>query len=336
MKRNLRQPKHLQQRNNFVSLFLRRSVWLACIALVLGYAGCVSPSDSVPTDETLLTINGQKISRTRFQEETDRVREELGDAPVLQKEVFERLRQRILQQLIEEVLLSQQAHLLKLTITDAAVDAEIARLHGKNKNLHRKILRQHYKTEQQWRQAIRRGLLREKVAVSLFPPPATVAEKDIIAYWKQYRKSLRQGPEIFLSQIVVAKKGEAEDLYRQLRKHPNRFEALAKKHSITPEGRQGGHMGWVRKNDLPRAFSKAFRLPAGKIGRPVKSPYGYHLFWVRKKRAGERPRLTNHRREIIRRIKESIQTANYKNGMMELTSKADIQIRKGVLARVHW
>ena len=299
-------------------------------------AGCLAPKDTASSGEVLLVVNGLEVPLERFQEELDLVREELGDVPVMQQQAFEGLRQRIVQQLIEDTVLEQAAAREGVRVDEAEIEEEGRRLHGEDSGLHRKILRQHYKTEESWRAAIRHGLLREKIARQLFPAPTTIAEEDILEYWRLMNKDLHLEEEIRLSQIVIAKPDEAESLYRKLQKQPGNFEALAEQHSITPEGRQGGDLGWVRRSDLPQAFGKAFGMPPGVISRPEKSPYGFHIFLVRGRRAGSVPDLAEYRPQIVAKIRANIQSTAYQKGMAEMIANASIQIHRGVLARVHW
>lgn len=53
---------------------------------------------------------------------------------------------------------------------------------------------------------------------------------------------------------------------------------LAIKFSITPEGKQGGDLGWVEKGVM-EGFDSAFSMKkVGQRSAVVKSPYGYQIF----------------------------------------------------------
>lgn len=67
------------------------------------------------------------------------------------------------------------------------------------------------------------------------------------------------------------------------------FEELARQHSIDPGSReQGGDLGWFRRGAMVPEFEEAaFSLLEGQISGPVKSPYGFHIIKVERRRPGE-------------------------------------------------
>ncbi len=77
-------------------------------------------------------------------------------------------------------------------------------------------------------------------------------------------------------------KAAAEAIYKQLKKDPSRFAAIARQKSVdTGSGAQGGELGWFVKGMMVPPFEKAaFSLPVGQISPPVKSQYGYHIIQV--------------------------------------------------------
>ena len=68
------------------------------------------------------------------------------------------------------------------------------------------------------------------------------------------------------------------------------FEELAKRYSDGPSSKDGGELGWVRRDgSMVEKFEEvAFALPAGVISIPVETEFGYHLILVERIRGGER------------------------------------------------
>ena len=80
--------------------------------------------------------------------------------------------------------------------------------------------------------------------------------------------------------ILVKHKEQAEDIIKQLKKGA-KFQALAKKYSSCPSGKNGGDLGEFRKGDMVPAFDKAvFSGPLYKIQGPIKTQFGFHLIKV--------------------------------------------------------
>jgi peptidyl-prolyl cis-trans isomerase SurA len=79
------------------------------------------------------------------------------------------------------------------------------------------------------------------------------------------------------------------DSIRQLGVAGEDFEELARRFSQDPGSRaNGGDLGWFRRGDMEPAFEEAaFNLIPGAVSEPVRTPYGFHIIKVDRRRAGE-------------------------------------------------
>jgi peptidyl-prolyl cis-trans isomerase D len=85
-------------------------------------------------------------------------------------------------------------------------------------------------------------------------------------------------------------RARADDIYRQVKEAPGRFEELAKKHSQDPgSAAKGGNLGYFGRGVTPKAFEDAvFRLKVGELSPPVESVDGFHIIRL----LGVRPAVT--------------------------------------------
>ncbi len=112
-----------------------------------------------------------------------------------------------------------------------------------------------------------------------------VSDKEVKAYYYRNLKLFKRPAEIRLSQIVVKDEKEALDIRAQLKKDKNLFPKIAKEKSIGSEKSNGGDMGYFSKGQLPKDIERVvFSLNTGEISQVVKSPYGFHIFMVTKKK----------------------------------------------------
>ncbi len=112
-----------------------------------------------------------------------------------------------------------------------------------------------------------------------------VTDKEAQSYYYKHLKLFRRPAEISLSQIVVDNEKEALKIKAELEKNVSLFPELAKKYSKGPRAKEGGDMGYFSKGELPKDIEKVvFNLNPGEISQVVKSPYGYHIFLVKKKK----------------------------------------------------
>ena len=92
------------------------------------------------------------------------------------------------------------------------------------------------------------------------------------------------------SHILVGTKEEADRVLADLRKSPQRFAELAKKHSQdTGSADKGGDLGLNARGSLAsKALEDAiFRLAPGQIGEPVQTEFGWHVVRLDAVQAGK-------------------------------------------------
>ena len=66
------------------------------------------------------------------------------------------------------------------------------------------------------------------------------------------------------------------------------FGELARRFSDDGSAENGGDLGWFRRGDMVEAFEDAaFNLAVNEISQPVRSPFGYHVIKVNRRRSGE-------------------------------------------------
>lgn len=86
--------------------------------------------------------------------------------------------------------------------------------------------------------------------------------------------------EVRASHILVKTEQEANDLLNRINSGSS-FEELAQKHSTCPSGKKGGDLGYFTRGRMVKEFEDAaFTTEKGKISRPVKTKFGYHLIKV--------------------------------------------------------
>ena len=118
----------------------------------------------------------------------------------------------------------------------------------------------------------------------------TVDQLDLAV--QEARLSERQ-PEFLLSEIVLpvdnpaqeeAVAADARRLIQTVREGGS-FESLARQVSAAASAEQGGDLGWVRGAVIPPELLAALeQLEPGEVSAPLRSPVGYHVFWLRDRR----------------------------------------------------
>lgn len=130
-------------------------------------------------------------------------------------------------------------------------------------------------------------------------------------------------PYVEILHILTKKKEEAESAYEMIKKG-EAFEEVAKKFSISPEGKNGGKLGPFFPGQMPVEFDVCFTMKEGEISPVIKSPYGYHIFKVIKRGTMS---WRNKTREEMEKIGEmEVREKFYRTIIKELRKKSEIKV----------
>jgi hypothetical protein len=131
---------------------------------------------------------------------------------------------------------------------------------------------------------IMRRMIIEKY-ISQILSSINISDNEIKSYYYKNLKLFKRPSEIRLSQIVVKDEKEALDIRAQLKRDKTLFPKLAQEKSVGSEKNSGGDMGYFSRGQLPKDIERVvFSLNMGEISQVVKSPYGFHIFMVTKKK----------------------------------------------------
>ncbi|MGI6659473.1 MAG: peptidylprolyl isomerase [Dethiobacteraceae bacterium] len=214
--------------------------------------------------EVVATVNGEKITK-----------QELYDAFVANGGAS------ILEQLISERLIAQEAAKLGIEVTDAEVQQEIDRLIEENyygmKEYYEQALAQYGITEELLKDNIRTDLQLSAIVRSKIE----VSEAEVEEYFRENQDDFNIPEEIDVRHILVETEEEAEEVLALLRAGED-FAELAKEHSQDPgSADKGGALGFNGRGSFVKEFEDAaFALPVGEYSEPVKTEHGYHIIEV--------------------------------------------------------
>jgi peptidyl-prolyl cis-trans isomerase SurA len=246
----------------------------------------------------------------------------VGDVPILRSEVEEQfvnlapqfqvntsdssqanqLRREILDNLISEQLLTQEAESTGVKVDDAmvsqavgqAIESDRARLGAegfatqlKREGITEAELRTRY-SEEARRELMRRNLIQKEVFSKV-----SVTDAQVLKQFTDNREKIGKKPrslrvlDLFVrttpdSLIEQAQRGRAGDIRKEIIAGLA-FDEAATKYSDDEKSReQGGLLPPFSPGDLgDRTFERvAFSLPVGEVGAPVRTNLGYHIIQV--------------------------------------------------------
>ncbi len=298
----------------------------------LAFAACVTaagaqaqqsaaPDSSEVLDGIAAVVGNDVVLLSEVEQESFLAASQSGLDPADTTRVRQ-IRQNVLDQLIDERVVLQEAARQGVTVPDSVVlvraqdalnrtkqrfpsDAEFEKaLSGQGTS--EKDLLDRYKTDA--RKSLLAGVLVDREVGSR----VTVTDKDVDEYFAQHHDELPKKPaSVRLSQLVLVPSASQalEDAGREKAlgllariKGGADFAKVASESSDDPgTATRGGDLGWFGQNEMDRTFENAaFSTPPGQIAGPVRTRYGYHLIKVEEQRGGR-----VHARHILVRVKPS-------------------------------
>lgn len=111
---------------------------------------------------------------------------------------------------------------------------------------------------------------------------------------------------------------------------PRNFASVAKKETEETAGKSsGGDLGYFGRGKMVKQFEEAaFKLKAGQISEPVKSPFGYHIILVEDKKAAKNVPFEKVKEELA----EVHLQKNARKNLNELVDKVTAEFEKALKA----
>lgn len=323
-------------------------VWLVCLLLVVALAvafGCepAEPEANVESGaKKVATFEGGEVTQGELEEfaEQSGFGELSEDSPQYEAAV-----QQIMPQLVEIEIAKAYAEEHDITVSDAEVDRELARIKEQvgqqaraagqdlsNQEAYEQALEQNNITEDELREDIRENLplqeVQERVAGDTQP-----SEEEVQKYYDENKAAQFTNPaQRCMRHILFNKdqKEKAEEVKQQLENGAN-FAELAKENSQDPgSAEQGGDLGCLGKGETVPEFEKAaFGAETGEIVGPVETEFGYHLIEVTDVRPEETRPLEEVAPQITEQLAATKRDEEFRAWIEEQKKQRDVKYLKG-------
>ncbi len=173
-----------------------------------------------------------------------------------------------------------------------------------------------------WRDRLQNSLLQKLVAKKVAESVVVPTESEALTYYSEHKSQFSVREEAQVRQILVATENDAKAIDSELKKG-KRMTELAKKYSISPEGPQGGLVGWIERG-LSDVFEPAFHMKVGQRSPVVKSSFGYHIFELIARKPSRTKGYAESKDDVRRIIMEKNEQSLYLAWLEEQTRKARV------------
>lgn len=203
-------------------------------------------------------------------------------------------KEEVLNVLIEDLLIEQEAKRIGITVSDAEVEASIqarmAQFNMSEQEFARTLVEQGMSIEE-FKEKLRSRIMKMKFVQHEVRGGIDVSDEEVLNFYKLHQDDFRAGKEVHLAHIFLpfplSEDVEQQEKVRKLAAELKQkidggtdFADLAKKYSRSnPDG--GGDIGWLKYGDMNPAFVGAIKdLNPGQTTDPFESDTGVHILKI--------------------------------------------------------
>ncbi|MCF8038202.1 MAG: SurA N-terminal domain-containing protein [Desulfohalobiaceae bacterium] len=228
--------------------FLRSMIGIALVLLLPVI------SQATIVDRIVAVVNGEIITQVEFEEYLKLYgRFNAGDEQDLETAENDKLRRRVMDQMINELLVVQEADRFEMQVSDADVEAYIQR-YKKDKQLSDseflEELQQQGIDPQEFKSQITRDIKKNRVINSMIRQKVVVTEDELREFYEKHKDRFKKPRQVHLRLLVVKDRKLLVRLRQAIVNDSLSFAQAARKHSTGPGAEQGGDMGVLNWKDL--------------------------------------------------------------------------------------
>ena len=204
--------------------------------------------------------------------------------PAEQKQQIE---QNILQQLVVQHLLLQEAEKVGVTVEDEVVNQRYEAFKAQRPDV----------SEEQIKPFIRNELVIQKTIEQEVVSKIAVTDEELQQYYDERKEQFKEPEQVQASHILVqvasdapqedkdAAKAKIDGILAQVKEGKD-FAEAAKESSDCPSKEQGGDLGFFARGSMVKPFEDAaFSLNEGEVSDVVETQFGYHIIQLTGKKA---------------------------------------------------
>jgi peptidyl-prolyl cis-trans isomerase SurA len=295
-------------------------------------------------DRIVAVINDDVLTVVELDQAVQPYRNKLGAmgySAEKERQMLFKVREDILNQLIDEKLTDQEIRSADISVTDKEVDGAIERLKAARflteEDLKAALARDGMSLED-YRKRVRDQLLRTKLVNRQIKSKIVITKEDVQAYYERNRNEYGGPKKYRLGNIIMpvpppAGEQEKQAVYRAMvavhakLKAGESFAALAREYSQSPMASEGGDLGVFGLSDLsPQIQAAVQNLKPGEFSQILDTEYGYQIFIVQEILEGDGKTLEALTPEIESKLFDEVVNQKFADWLQELRQRAHIKI----------
>ena len=252
------------------------------------------------TADAAAMVNGQIIPLKSYNGQVQAIIQQYANQGVnFQDAQLADLKIKVLENLIDQELLYQDANSKGLTISDDAVNAQIDAVKSQfpDEATFKKELAAQGMTEEEIRSDISKTLLVEDYITTKYGPTIKIAGAETLKFYQDNGQYFTKPEQVRASHILIKVEPDAEDAVKKDALERinaikarigggEEFSDLARTLSEGPSNVNGGDLGAFGRGQMVKSFEDAvFTMNVGNVSDVVETQFGYHLIKLTAKEA---------------------------------------------------
>ena len=290
----------------------------AFFALLLAFIPAMA-QETQSSDKNAALVNGVAISMEQYNKELNiQLNRVSQQGQQVSDDQMAKLKDNILDSLIEREVLYQQSQKAGIKITDQTIDDQLAAIKKRfpSETEYKNALAKMNLSEDEVRLQIKRGLSIRELIEQQISSKVVITDEESKAYYDKNPQMFKQPAQIKASHILIkvdakadeAKKAEARkkiEVVQQKLKDGDDFAALAKEYSEGPSNAKGGDLGYFRRGQMVKPFEDAaMALKPNEVSEVVETRFGYHLIKVYDNKPEQTLAYADVKDKITQRMKQ--------------------------------
>ena len=326
--------------------YMRRGRNLSAAALLMSLIIWLSFSAADAAemvDRIVAVVNGdiivlselRQISRNYLDRMSDQFKVAGGEEQLREAE------KRILDQLIDEKLVNQEADRLAITFSEREVDMGVKDMqnrNGLNDAQFAAALAEEGLTMPKYREQLKSQMKKVRVIDQEIKSRIQVSKEEVDAYYEKHADDFNAEPEVRIQQIrliippessageVSRIQAQAESILAKI-KGGEDFTSLVGLYSQDPTAQAGGDMGTFKRGELLPAIDEyAFSMKPGEVSPVIRTEGGFHIVKVLARREPAALSEEERRAEVKDVIFSEKAEEDFKVWIAKLRKKAYIEV----------
>lgn len=295
--------------------------------LAISLVGCSKGDNS----EVVAIVNGENITRGQLDKRVEQTAAMNGFdlsnpqmAPYL--EIFEL---QVLDSLVDEVLLKQEAEKLNIKVTKEEVDQEIDLYKSQfsSEKEYKEYFNKYLKMSDQ---DIRDILGNQVLFNALFDEitkDITSPQVDLKGYYNENKEQFYEPEQVKARHILLETKEEAEAIIKQIVEEDKDMAELAVLKSTDPSAKVNeGDLGYFTRGRMVEPFEEAaFAMEIGEVStEPVETIHGFHVIRVEDKKEAKQLTFEEIKDELEENLIYEAKNQKFYEYMFDLREEAEI------------